>query len=79
MGGGTGEVDVTWSATTSPTFDPERNGLYRFTGTLSGLEDGVVNWAVVEAVAEVNCYSDAVKPGVYLESTEINGIQFCEA
>ncbi|NLP30240.1 MAG: hypothetical protein GX363_03825 [Clostridiales bacterium] len=73
IGGGTGEVDVTWSSTTRPTFDPERNGLYRFTGTLSGLEDGVVNWAVVEAVAEVNSYSDAVKPGVYLESAVVNG------
>ena len=61
-----GEADVTWSATTSPSYNPGRNGLYRFTGTLSGLEDGVVNWAVVEAVAEVN-YSDAVKPGVYLK------------
>lgn len=73
VGGGTGEADVTWSATTSPSYNPGRNGLYRFTGTLSGLEDGVVNWAVVEAVAEVNCYSDAVKPGVYLENTEITG------
>ena len=73
VGGGTGEADVTWSATTNPKFDAARNGLYRFTGTLSGLEDGVVNWAVVQAVAEVNRYSDAVKPGVYLEDAAVSG------
>ncbi|NLY70170.1 MAG: hypothetical protein GX076_00540 [Clostridiales bacterium] len=72
VGGGTGQADVTWSAT-NPSYNPTRNGLYRLTGTLSGLEEGVVNWAVVEAVAEVNCYSDAVKPGVYLENTAISG------
>lgn len=73
IGGGTGEADVAWSEETSPTFSETRNGLYRFTGTLSGLEDGVVNWAVVQPVAEVNTYSDAVKPGVYLDNTAISG------
>lgn len=72
VGGGSGEADVAWANTTSPDFDAERNGLYRFTGTLSNL-DGAVNWALVKAVAEVNTYSDAVKPGVYLENTEVSG------
>jgi hypothetical protein len=51
IGGGTGEADVTW---TPNTFSTSRTGLFRVTGTLSNLESGVVNPAVVLAVAEVN-------------------------
>jgi hypothetical protein len=51
IGGGTGEADVTW---TPSTFSTSRSGLFRVTGTLSNLESGVVNPAVVLAVAEVN-------------------------
>ncbi|MCL1809192.1 MAG: hypothetical protein FWG42_05385, partial [Clostridiales bacterium] len=54
IGGGTGEANVAWSTTTNPTFSNSRVGLYMVNGTLSGLEDGVVNWAVVQATAEVN-------------------------
>jgi len=57
VGGGTGEADVTWSTTTSPTYAAAREGLYRVTGTLSGLDAGVLNWAQVLAVAEVNTYT----------------------
>ena len=73
VGGGKGVANVTWSATTSPTFSASRVGLTRITGTLSGLEAGVVNWAVLQAVAEVNTYSDAVavKPLVYTDKASV--------
>ena len=71
VGGGTGQVDVAWSTATNPAFSASRAGLYRVNGTLSGLEDGVVNWAVVQAVAEVN----AVNPVVSLGVASVSGIE----
>lgn len=56
IGGGTGSANVTWNAA-SPTFNSSREGLYRVTGTLSGFEDGVVNWAELQALADVNSYN----------------------
>jgi hypothetical protein len=54
IGGGTGEADVTWDSSTFAPSTTRPSGLFRVTGTLSNLESGVVNPAVVLAVAEVN-------------------------
>jgi len=70
VGGGTGEANVAWSAS-SPAYNTTRVGLSRITGTLSGLETGVVNWAIVQGVAEINTYNAAVKPGVFFDSYKI--------
>ncbi|MCL1983195.1 MAG: dockerin type I domain-containing protein [Clostridiales bacterium] len=72
IGGGTGEANVAWSATTNPTFSNTRVGLYMVNGTLSGLEDGVVNWAVVQATAEVN----AARPfSASINAAPVTGIE----
>ncbi len=70
VGGGTGVANVQWKESS---FTATRAGLHRVTGTLTDLAPGVVNWAVVEAVAEVNAYTSAEKPGIVIETPSYDG------
>ncbi|MCL1810422.1 MAG: M28 family peptidase, partial [Clostridiales bacterium] len=64
VGGGTGTAGIIWdfSKQTSmmPSFSNTRAGLYRAAGELVNLEAGVVNWAVVNALAEVSAVKAVV-------------------
>ena len=81
IGGGTGTANVTWGTVPTgspnamqPTFNISRTGLYKVTGTLSGFEAGVVNWAHALGIAQVITYSSAIKPGVFLVDDYFTGL-----
>ncbi|MCL1809974.1 MAG: M28 family peptidase [Clostridiales bacterium] len=77
VGGGTGEASIIWdfSKQTSmmPAFSNTRMGLYRAAGELANLGDGVVNWAVVNALAEVNAVHEVIANLSAAEESDIDG------